>query len=80
MSTGDDGGLASDPQFSVTDGGEAGTLAPGDNREVSVTFSRPAGDINRYIGVLVIESNAETSPDRVNMFANPPQQYARFVS
>lgn len=64
--------LPSDPEFTITAGGGAATLAAGEQRPVTVTFTRAAEDRNRHIGAVVIESNASTSPDSVNLVANPP--------
>jgi hypothetical protein len=70
----DTGFYPSDPQFRVAAGGAPTMVAPGGNHEVTVTFTRAAGDVNRYLGVLLVESDADTSPDVVNLVANPPQQ------
>ncbi len=63
----------SDPEFTITSGGNPVTLQPGSNHIVSVTFSRAADDINQHQGVVLIESNANTSPDIVRLVAGPPQ-------
>ena len=70
LSTEDDG-FPTDPQFTIAAGGGQVNLAPGATHTVSVRFTRAPNDQNRRVGQLIIESNAETSPDVVNVFANP---------
>lgn len=64
----------SDPEFEVTAGGEAGDIPPGEERTVTVKFSRPADDRAAHFAVLLIESNAPTSPDAVYFNAGAPRE------
>ncbi len=66
--------LPSDAQFTITSGGGAVTLAPNETHQVSVQFARAADDQNRRIGQVIVESDAETSPDVINLVSNPPRQ------
>ncbi len=66
--------LPSDPEFTLSAGGGATTIAPGASHTVMVTFARGAEDRARHIGAVVIESNANSSPDSVNLVANPPAE------
>jgi hypothetical protein len=63
---------ASDPEFTLTDGGGAVTLAPEDTHDVTVTFARPADDRSAHLASLIIESNAPSSPDVVRFVADVP--------
>ncbi|MCB9554204.1 MAG: choice-of-anchor D domain-containing protein [Myxococcales bacterium] len=64
----------SDPEFTLTGGGAALTLEPGESHEVMVRFTRGADDNNLHLGTLVIESDAATSPDVVRLTSRPPPQ------
>ncbi len=59
----------SDPEFTVSGGGEPTVIAPGEAHTVEVTFSRGADDRNAHLGTLVVESDAPTSPDLVRFIA-----------
>ena len=76
LSTADDtaAGLATDPQFTISAGGEDVTLAPGDTHEVEIQFARSGTDTVQHFGAVVIESNAEGSPHTVLLTADPPPQ------
>lgn len=69
---GDEGVMASDPEFRVKSGGGATTLAPGRDHDVVVEFVRPADDRVAHFGALIIESSAISSPDIVYFTADAP--------
>ena len=67
-----DSQISSDPEFSVTAGGDPLTLAPEQTHEIEATFARGAADRVEHIGFLLIESDAVTSPDKVYFRASAP--------
>lgn len=65
-------GLATDPEFKITAGGGAATLASLATHDVTVEFTRTPADITQHFGAIIIESNAEGSPHVVTLFADAP--------
>ena len=63
---------ASDPEFTVVDGGGATSIAPGDTHTVRVRFARGAMDRNDHFGALLIESGLQGSPHVVYFTSSPP--------
>lgn len=73
MSTADDAPVPeSDPEFEVVSGGSAVNVAPGDEHEVEVKFTRGAEDRLVHIGALIIDSNADTPRAVVYFTAEAP--------
>lgn len=68
-----DPAVPTDPEFSLTAGGGATTIAPNASHTVTVSFTRGAEDNIVHVGALVIESNAASSPDVVSFTSNPPR-------
>ena len=67
-------GIETDTTFTIASGGGTATIPPGGNHEISVRFQRPEDDVNHYVGAIVIESDAESSPDSVSLNASAPLQ------
>lgn len=74
MSEDGDPAVPSDPEFSITAGGGATTIAPGANHTVTVSFTRGEADSLVHVAAVVIESNAASSPDVVSFTSNPPNE------
>jgi hypothetical protein len=75
LSTADDAalaGMATDPEFKITTGGGATTLAPAATHDVTVELTRTPADISQHFGAIIIESDAEGSPHVVTLFADAP--------
>ncbi len=68
-----DGPPVTDAEFSLSQGGQAVTLAPSATHDVEITLTRDAEDNNLRVGSLIIESNAATSPDRIYITSTPPR-------
>jgi hypothetical protein len=61
----------SDPDFSITSGGDVGVLNEGDTRAIEVNFSRATGDNTSRKAVLLVQSDSVAGDIEVSFLANP---------
>ena len=72
LSTSDDGlEITTDPEFAVTAGGGAVTIAAGESHTVEITLSRGADDRRALAGILVVDSNADPARSMVFLSSSP---------
>lgn len=66
--------LSTSGRFAITSGGGAGTLEPGQSRDLTITFNATGGDIQN--GKLTIQSNDSDEPTRVINLSGFWQSYS----